>query len=768
MRGLHRPAAILAALIAIATGAHAKTHRGVVLAEDGTPAKGARVWAARLWHSPLTRVETNADDQGRFAVDLGPGQWALQASLGDQCLDDIGVIIEEGKPSRPPILRLSTQGHLKARLTEAETGKPLAGGRLVLDNGLEPVADADGRIDLGGVSRARYHEAFVVAPGRERKRILFEMSERPVTELELAIPGGAKAVGHVLDRDGHPIPGANVGRSTSGSAFSGTGLWVQADDQGRFVYDGLPLERATWLNAGADGFQGDERWSIHAEPDGRPLAIDFRLSPNPAKPPAAPAGLIAKSAVGKAVPDKASGRRNVSGVVVDPAKKPVAGVRVRWGAAQSNETVETKTEADGSFSLKQVPAAPETICVIPESGRLAPGVTPITKEGDQQVQIELAAGRSARGVVADDRGTPFAGVSVLPIVSGTGRYNLALWERSTKTDREGRFVVDGLPAEGVTFTFLRSGVSDLRDHPLTLDSDNAVVMWSAGAIRGKVVDHEGKPVRSFRVLLNGSRQRRDDDKNGGFFAGFCGIGLSYTSDDGSFLVRNLTGGSVTRVTVLAPGHGEATIDRVLAEPMSHQPPAQATLFRLPPANTLKVLVIGEASGKPIPDARIGLILDDLAVDRSFSWGYHDTAWGDSVHARSDGQGIALFDPLSFAEATVIVQAPGFARRHIGWRDHAREIIVKLARECVVAGQVVDAKTGKPLDGLSVQLQSPSDGMNTTVRPGGDGRFRLAEVPAGKYNLSIASGWNGDLLNQPLELKPGQPFEQTFRVTTEAK
>ena len=94
----------------------------------------------------------------------------------------------------------------------------------------------------------------------------------------------------------------------------------------------------------------------------------------------------------------------------------------------------------------------------------------------------------------------------------------------------------------MTFTFLGEGVSDLRDHVLELDKENVVMMSAAGAIRGKVVDHEGKPVRNFRVLLNGSREREPGDKYGGFFAGFCGIGLTYTSDDGSFVVRNLGAG----------------------------------------------------------------------------------------------------------------------------------------------------------------------------------------------------------------------------------
>lgn len=61
------------------------------------------------------------------------------------------------------------------------------------------------------------------------------------------------------------------------------------------------------------------------------------------------------------------------------------------------------------------------------------------------------------------------------------------------------------------------------------------------------------------------------------------------------MVRNLKGGSVQRVTVLAPGYGEGTIDRVIAEPLSHRDPGQALTFRLARPYTLKVHALEEPS-----------------------------------------------------------------------------------------------------------------------------------------------------------------------------
>ncbi len=638
MGNVWRCMAALAVTIGCGVSARGETLRGKVALEDRQPAAGARVWAAQLWVHNLERMETKADDQGRFSMELAPGQWLIEANLGEQGVAGMEhVEAVEGRALKPMTLQLATGGRLRARLVEAETGKPIMGGRLVIDNGLDPITDQDGRFEVAGLSKKRYHESFVVAQGRERKRVLFELSEKPVTELEVRVPRGGNAVGRVLDVEGKPIAGAFVGRSTSGSILSLTGLWTRTDAEGRFDYDGLSLDRTTWLNADAEGYEGSQRNGVRVDEKGAPLTLEFRLAVNPAA-----RRLKANGASAKAAPPaaKAAHRRDVTGLVLDPDKKSVAGAAVRWGANRSSDTIETKTDAEGKFRLALVPDEPGVVYVIAEKSDLAPEVPRVPNGGDQFVRVNLPKGHSAKGVVRDDRGTPFARVTVLPVVHGVDNRTrgLALWERSTKTDAQGRFDIGGLPASDLSFTFLGDGVSDLRDHVLDLDKETVVTMSAAGAVRGKVVDHEGKPVRVFRVLLNGSREKQPNDKFGGFFAGFCGIGLTYTSDDGSFLIRNLGAGSVQRVTVLAPGHGEGTIDRVIAEPLNRLTPDKALTFQLARPFALKVSAVEEGSGKPIANARVSLIYDDPSVDKNFSWGYHDTAWGDSTHARTDARG----------------------------------------------------------------------------------------------------------------------------------
>src|SRR5207302_5689807 len=93
----------------------------------------------------------------------------------------------------PVAIRLEERGTFRGRLLEAETGKPIAGGKLFLDAGLVVTADADGRLEVGGLCRGS-HEAFVVAPGRMRMRVLFDTTARADTELDVPVPRGGRII----------------------------------------------------------------------------------------------------------------------------------------------------------------------------------------------------------------------------------------------------------------------------------------------------------------------------------------------------------------------------------------------------------------------------------------------------------------------------------------------------------------------------------------------------------------------------------------------
>lgn len=720
--------------------------RGVVLTPDGSPAAGAVVWAAKLYTDLLDRRETVADAAGRYTLVLPPGKWYVWARRGPLGGEGPGlheaVTVVAGRAPAPVTIRLEERGTLRGRLLAAEAGEPIPGGNLYLDMGLAVPTDAAGRFEVGGLTRGG-HEAFVVAPGRQRMRVLFDTTARADTDLDVPVPAAGKIVGRVTDRAGNPIPGAYVGRHTSGTFFSISGLFTPCDPAGRFEYDdAVPADQPTRLTAAAPGYEPDEQTGTAAAAGGKPLELNFRLRPKPGRQP--PGG------------EPADGReklREVSGAVHGPKGEPVADVLVRWGYQPYTSAIHTRTGPDGRFRLT-VPDKEDGLAVLPRA--FTPQFPRVPAGGDRAVDVDLAEGHTVRGRVTDDAGTPLPGVRVIAVIPspepGIGN-PFWLSESAGRTDPAGRFEVRGVP-DHARFDFLKSGLSDARNQALRFDGDNAVTMLYGGAVGGRVVDRDGKPIRSFRVLVGFPRQRRPGDQTGGFFAGYSGIGVRFTAADGRFVVSGLGAGGVYRIRVLADGHGEAVADRVEAVPVNRLAAAEPVTIRAGAPVRFRVRAVA-ADGRPVAGARVTLVDGEPGLDQHFMWGYHDASWENMVRGRTAADGWADFPALGFGEATVVVRAPGYARHRRGWRTGQKELVIEMAPEAVLAGDVHDM-AGKPVGECYLSLNSGGDQVSLSVGPDDGGRFRIPELPAGNWSVTVR-GSNGrtELYAGQVTLKAGE-------------
>ncbi len=496
--------------------------RGTVIDREGKPAAGAKVRAAKLgFMERLDAREGVADDSGAFAIEVGDGDWIVFALRGDEggragwrSIAKVG----EGKKPEPVTVRLGPPTKLKGRLLDAETGEPIPGGRFALNDARRLEVDAQGRFEASGLEMT-HHEAYPLCPGYERKRILFDTTGRPDAELELKLPRAGKVVGRVLDGDGKPIAGATVGLRTSGSIFSGSALWEKCSEDGRFSYEGKPLGRTGRLSARAPGYQDQEREDVVALDASVPAEFNFTLRPDPRQSPAAKT--VARDL----------NRRTVSGTVVGPEGKPVAQAVVRWGLVVSSDSVpETKTDAKGAFRLEAVPDDSNVLSVMAKG--LTPSFPMVDAGGDRQVSVELKPGATIRGRVVDDAGAPIEGVMVVPQVNNP-RPNwggfVYLDELEARTDRDGRFHLEGLP-ENVRFDIVDESHSAVRQKTLstTDESKNVVVLLGGGAIRGRVVGPLGNPIKNFRVQVGIPKGAKPGDPVGGYFAGYSGTGLAFT------------------------------------------------------------------------------------------------------------------------------------------------------------------------------------------------------------------------------------------------
>ncbi len=723
---------------------------GQVLGADGAPAAGAIVWAAPLPHAnslpQFTRVETTCDEDGKFKLALGPGAWYVwarkEAQSGEVHVGHQPLIIRDDMEPIPVRIEMQERAWLRVQLLEAETQKPLVGAKLWIDNGLVLTTDAHGRAEAGGLTRTN-HEAFLVSPGRVRQRILFDTTGQLENHLQLLIPRGGTLKGRVTDVNGQPIPGAYVERRTSGSYFSISGLCEPCGPDGSFVWHGPTFDRPGQLTASAPDFVADGKDVLASMGNGT-VELKFKLNHK-------------DDANAKEVTPPP---RSVKGTIKDVNGRPVAGVGVGW----RDGDFPVVTNAEGRFTIDDVPG--HFVWLRLNSLGRIPVFPPIPAKGHQNVQVTITEGHTAGGVVVDETGAALAGVSMMPVLRHHGpgdQQSLNVWQQPIKTDANGRFRMTQLP-ENCWVRCNLEGHESVEQPIQKMDQlDNQIRLKTDGGIRGRVIDHQGQPVRNFRILLDSPRIVQPNQPGGGWFAGYCGIGVSFTNDEGKFTLTGMTSGSSMRVIVVAPDYLEGTADPVIAKPVKQLAQGDEFTVQLVSPTQLSVTVVDD-NKKPITGARVALLRGSHHdSSQNFNWGYDDASWADEVRGRTAKDGTATFAPLTMNNAIVLVNVPKMGRQLVQWSGEPKVLTVIAQPEAIIKGRVLDMK-GMPRANTYVRIAYLDKGTTISASTDRDGRFEVAELPPGKVQLTSGA----TVIIGQLTLTSGETVTQEWRMPDETR
>ncbi len=336
------------------------------------------------------------------------------------------------------------------------------------------------------------------------------------TEVHATLVPSLDLVGHIIDRDGNPIPNARVSWSASVDGVKTTAA-ARAGGDGTYELRDIASDRpmTCWeLMVVADGFaprrfgslsggvwRGGERTFAD-----RTLRRDWVLF---------------------------EGRR-IEGRVVDfQTHVPVQAARVFILGQRDHERAdangrvvwapwilaETGTNAEGSFTVDHVPEDPETVrpalgvLALAPSGAVGQALV-VLRNGPAPVQVAVTPTATVRGRVVDAEGRPVEEVRVAaqfgsaieqPVLDGTGRRLDAL---ATRTDAAGRYVIDRLDASrfGMGLLFASSdrvslqkemfkGVAVAPGESLEMPD---VVVEPRPVVRCEVVDGRGLPIAGAR------------------------------------------------------------------------------------------------------------------------------------------------------------------------------------------------------------------------------------------------------------------------------
>lgn len=308
------------------------------------------------------------------------------------------------------------------------------------------------------------------------------------------------------------------------------------------------------------------------------------------------------------------GGLRVRGRVMDDQETPLPEARVWAGMMNHSGTQETKTDAQGAFTVSNLKEGEMQFSVLAKGRK--PEVRKVTvKAGMDEIVFKLGAGQVIRGMVKNEADEPVPGVRVALESPMGGVAQDFRFEMTS--DNAGRFEWDGAPDEPRNFCFLKTGYESKRRQPLKPGVENVITLRKCRKVRGWVVDAQTeRAISKFRVGIG--------RYNGpGLFSPDYPGGKKYADANGMFSLE-LSEQDATGIKAEADDYA----DQIQSLPEAQNGEIEV-VFRLKPSAALRGVVV-TPEGKPVPGATVALTSDSASLGgRSASLkNGRLTSWGD--------------------------------------------------------------------------------------------------------------------------------------------
>lgn len=693
---------------------------GRVVDEHGEPVAGASLVATSqaawtLGRRPGVDRATSGPD-GRYRLPrLDPEEsHHLRVEHPGYAPADLEVLAPVAGAGRPVVDVVLVRGTRAHGLVLSSDGRPVAGAtarlvpvrgdtrwrgprppRLPGEDAAEPAGttDADGRFVVEHLLPGRY-DLLVAAAGHAPLRVPGVEVPEPPEDGDLGtvyLEPGAEIAGRVVDANGRPLAGVKVRRYPR-DALSGLPplpgpeehAALTTGDDGRFAIRDLPAGSSSDLMFDAPGYT-QETVSGVAAPTERPLLVELAA---------------AATVAGRVVDGFGEG---LAGITVQ-AMPDEAGPR---GRRRFDARVAVdRTDEDGLFEIENVP--PGAVRLSASGGGFRPGEATGLElspgERHDGVRIELERGGTLTGSVLapDGRPLPDATVRVSP--------NLVWGGIEGRTDGDGRYRLPGLP----------EGVLQVRaDHPDFVAAVREITagdgeiqldlqLGSGHRVGGRVVDDGGSPIAGARVMLGGQANRNL-------------LRPARTRADGRFEIDGVAPGW-WRISASKEGWVQAEE----APRIEVDGPVSGVELRL----TAGAAVVGHVRGVDLAEIarlRVAAGAEDHAPYGSTRTGTVDYEGGYRIEGLTPGtwRVMAILGEGEGMASGVVELAPG--------QQEAR-LDLEVAGDVVVTGRVTLG--GRPLSGSEVSLTGRDRVSFARARTGADGRFRIARLERGRYELSV--------------------------------
>ncbi|HEX7155287.1 MAG TPA: carboxypeptidase-like regulatory domain-containing protein [Thermoanaerobaculia bacterium] len=558
-------------------------------------------------------------------------------------------------------------------------------------NGLPvPCAEAEGcnRSSGDGTYETRLVEgSYELRIGGDKtalKRIAPQTLNAASSPMTVTLDRGAKVTGRVVDRDGNALGDDDY---LTIRVKEQPQVFATVEKDGTFSISGLLPGRITLL--GARGRPGTAN-----QVSAPPVEVDAPASnvviqfPNPAR-------------IEGRVTEKESGT---------PVTEFTVSMQASGSAWTGGPPAPFRAD-DGSFVLEDAPVT-TTQLVVNAPGYVPGRITGLTLEEGKSVTVEVAL---ERGVKIAGRvtaaGRAVAGVSVSSLPAGPMMRGPREQNRSTVTDDNGDYVLDGVATGAFRLEFHKSGyVTLVKAIETTAGKDQRLdaELERGRELNGRVIDTTGQPVSGAMVYVDS----RSMSSRGN---------VATTDAEGTFRLEGLAEGTYA-VKAEKSGYLQGKVEDVEAAP------GRSVTITLNRGGSISGRVTG------LTEQELGSAMVMMIGGRA----------GGRSEARVDANGSFTLTGVPDGEVTVMARLMG-GRRGQGPRQTvtvvngaAPAVELNFAEGIVVRGRVLRA--GRPFTNAMVYFRGTAEGqpvpMNEPGMTAGDGTYEVRVTAPGEYRVQL--------------------------------
>ena len=726
-----------------------------------------------------------------MALWLYLGYWPASTTKPEQAATPVAALI--GTTNRPEVGQSLAMATATKTADTNVTGKVLLLNIVTADSG-KPVPDVDLDYWLWEGAKVEHKDSLqttrlgvckVPVPDGTTELILVsqkdgfadtllewhpDRGEQIPAQYTLQVARAAAIGGQVVDPDGNPVEGAEVGFNNQQSDPASEKrpqsdnfnwpFWVTAktDAQGRWQINRIGKEAINTIYGGAN--HPDFVGSASAA-----LSRDFEAKTQ----------MLAGTYVFKLNP-----AITVRGLVKGPDGQPIPNADVLVGHVAEGGAREAQTGSDGTFSIKG--CKPDERCITAEAEGYAPASLQVELTNHPgPYELVLQPGKLFRLRVVDEDGNPVPGASIWLDTFRNGEP----WEGDTnpspqvyfsrKTDTDGRIEWTNAPDQKMTFTASAAGYMNSGDVTFQPDgTEHVITLGSSLTISGTVNDATtGQPVPRFRIAAgwpqydpiahttNVSWSTMDR-----FWMNFNGGTFNHTYDepvvggdkDPGFMFKFEADGYAPFITRLVHASDHAVRFDVALQPAAA---TEVTVFA-PDGGLAAGVDIGLVS----QGARLSL------VPGGFS---HDNIQSSGTLLETDNQGQFALPPDPEITQVVVAASQGYAE--VAPAELATNPVITLLPWGRLEGTY--SSSGQPLAGRTLSIQYAKNSFQTITcdssfqtKTDNDGHFIFSKVPPGNHEVTLIvpfhdnfghDGWSEEPL-QPVTIQAGEATTVTIDET----